>query len=60
VAALIAVRGGIAESVQTAGERLRAIGFVHPVFGMFDGMQWVLFLAAHTDNHIPQLHRLTR
>ena len=27
--------------------------------GMFDGVQWILFLAAHTDNHIPQLRRLS-
>src|SRR5262249_14754032 len=56
--ALTAGRDGVVESVRIDGDRLRAIGFMHPVFGMFDGVQWVLFLAAHTDNHIPQLRRL--
>jgi len=56
--ALIAVREGIAESVRSGADGLRTIGFPHPVFGIFDGVQWVLFLGAHTDNHIPQLRRL--
>ena len=60
VAALTMVRDGVTEALQTGGERLRAIGFTHPVFGIFDGVQWALFLAAHTDNHIPQLRRLTQ
>lgn len=37
---------------------LRAHGLPHPVFGLFDGVQWILFLAAHTDNHLPQARRL--
>ena len=58
VTALITVRDGVADSVRIEGDRLRDVGFAHPVFGTFDGVQWVLFLAAHTDNHIPQLRRL--
>jgi hypothetical protein len=58
VSALIAVRDGVADSARVEDGRLRDIGFVHPVFGTFDGVQWILFLAAHTDNHIPQLRRL--
>src|SRR5262249_36282184 len=42
--ALTTVRDGVAESVRRGGDRLRAIGFMHPVFGMFDAVQWVLFL----------------
>ena len=57
-AALIAVRDAVAGAVRDDNERLRAFGFRHPVFGTFDGVQWVLFLAAHTDNHVPQLERL--
>ena len=57
-AALIAVCDEIAGCAATEGDRLRDVGFAHPVFGMFDGVQWILFLAAHTDNHIPQLRRL--
>ena len=37
---------------------LRAYGLPHPVFGVFDGIQWILFAAAHTDNHLPQLRAL--
>lgn len=58
VTALIAVRDSIGESVRAQADGLRDVGFAHPVFGIFDGVQWVLFLGAHTDNHIPQLRRL--
>lgn len=58
VAALTTVRDDLARCVRSESHRLRAVGFVHPVFGTFDGVQWVLFLAAHTDNHIPDLRRL--
>ncbi len=58
VAALVAVRDGIAETVRAGGDRLREVSFAHPVFGIFDGVQWVLFVGAHTDNHVPQLRRL--
>jgi hypothetical protein len=58
VAALTAVRDGIAEFVRANAARLRDVGLPHPVFGSFDGVQWVLFLGAHTDNHAPQLRRL--
>ena len=27
----------------------------HPVFGLMDGLQWVLFAAAHTERHRAQL-----
>ena len=37
---------------------LRAYGLPHPVFGVFDGVQWILFAAAHTDNHLPQVRAL--
>lgn len=37
---------------------LRAYGLLHPVFSVFDGVQWILFAAAHTDNHLPQLRGL--
>jgi hypothetical protein len=56
--ALTAVRDGITEYVRTAGEAMRDFGLPHPVFGMFDGVQWVLFASAHADNHVPQLRRL--
>ena len=58
VAALVATRDAIETVVAAQGERLRGFALPHPVFGTFDGVQWVLFLAAHTDNHVPQLARL--
>ena len=39
---------------------LRAYGVPHPVFGLMDGMQWVLFAAAHTERHRAQLIGLGR
>jgi hypothetical protein len=57
-AALTAVCTAIEAYAREVGDRLRDFGLPHPVFGTFDGVQWVLFLGAHTDNHIPQLRRL--
>lgn len=56
--AMTATCSAIAGCVHEGGDRLRTFSFVHPVFGDFDGVQWILFLAAHTENHIPQLRRL--
>lgn len=39
---------------------LRTLGLAHPIFGWMDGMQWVLFAAAHTERHRSQLIGLTR
>lgn len=36
----------------------RTVAAPHPVFGPFDAVQWMLFAAAHTDNHAPQLRAL--
>jgi len=58
IAALTAACDGIAGYVRATAPRLRDFALPHPVFGMFDGVQWVLFVGAHTDNHIPQLLRL--
>jgi hypothetical protein len=30
---------------------LRALTFAHPIFGLLDGVQWLLFAASHHDNH---------
>lgn len=58
VAALAAACDGIASWATETRQDLRAYGLPHPVFGSFDGVQWILFSAAHTDNHIPQLRTL--
>ena len=33
---------------------LRTVGVRHPVFGVLDGMQWLLFAAAHVERHRAQ------
>jgi hypothetical protein len=37
---------------------LRLVGTVHPVLGMLDGVQWLLFLAAHTERHTRQVREV--
>lgn len=39
---------------------LRAYGCAHPVFGTMDGIQWLLFVIAHTERHRAQLLGLQR
>lgn len=39
---------------------LRAHGLPHPVFGLLDGYQWLLFAGAHTERHRAQLIGLAR
>lgn len=34
---------------------LRAYGVAHPIFGVLDGMQWLLFATAHTERHRAQI-----
>jgi hypothetical protein len=58
LAALVEVRDRLIASAREAGADLRTHGLPHPVFGLFDGVQWILFAAAHTDNHLPQLRGL--
>lgn len=58
VAALRAAGDGLAGWVAQTAQDLRAFGVPHPVFGIFDGVQWILFVAAHADNHTPQLRAL--
>jgi hypothetical protein len=58
IAALIEIRDELVAWVQATTADLRAHGLPHPAFGVFDGVQWILFAAAHTDNHQPQLRAL--
>jgi hypothetical protein len=42
---------------------LRSSTYPHPIFGLLDGVQWLLFAAAHHDNHtrdVRELHKLAR
>lgn len=58
IAALIQVRDELVAWARATSADLRAYGLPHPVFGVFDGVQWLLFAAAHTDNHLPQVRAL--
>ena len=58
VAALSAAFEDIAAWAKESPETLRAHGLPHPLFGLFDGVQWILFGAAHTDNHARQLRAI--
>lgn len=58
LAALVAIRDELVAWARGTAADLRAYGLPHPVFGVFDGVQWILFAAAHTDNHLPQLRAL--
>ena len=37
---------------------LRALVVPHPALGELDGVQWLLFVAYHTDRHAAQLGEL--
>lgn len=39
---------------------LRSIGAVHPIFGLLDGVQWLMFSGSHTERHRAQLIGLMR
>jgi hypothetical protein len=39
---------------------LRSCGFAYPVFGLMDGVQWMLFLYAHTERRRAELRELKR
>jgi len=58
LAALTEIRDKLVAWARETRADLRAHGLPHPVFGVFDGVQWILFAAAHTDNHLPQLRAL--
>lgn len=58
IGALVEVRDELVAWVRAATTDLRAHGLPHPAFGLFDGVQWILFAAAHSDNHLPQLRAL--
>ena len=58
IAALVQIHDELVAWASGTAADLRAHGLPHPVFGVFDGVQWILFAAAHTDNHLPQLRAL--
>jgi DinB superfamily len=50
----------ILEWASTVHADLRAVAVAHPMFGLVDGVQWLLFAAAHTERHRAQLIGLKR
>ena len=49
----------LVDRARFAGVDLRSVGAPHPVFGLLDGRQWLLFAAAHTLRHHAQLLPVT-
>jgi hypothetical protein len=59
-AAYGALRREIYAWIATTDLPLRNGRFPHPMIGMFDGCQWLLFLAAHGRRHTAQILERTR
>jgi hypothetical protein len=58
IGALVQIHDDILAWARGTAADLRAYGLPHPVCGVFDGVQWVLFAAAETDNYISQRRAL--
>jgi len=58
IAALCGACDGLVAWASATDADLRGFGLPHPIFGTFDGVQWLLFAAAHTENHAAQLRTL--
>ena len=50
-----ASRSAIIDWLDTTELDLRGLGVPHPVLGLLDGKQWVLFAAAHCQRHTRQI-----
>jgi hypothetical protein len=55
VAAFTQARDQLDAFVRGTEADLRAYGAPHPILGTLDGVQWLLFAAAHTERHTRQL-----
>ncbi len=49
---------GLIERTNANEGDLRAGVFEHPVFGLMDGVQWLLFAAVHTNAHLAEITEL--
>ena len=58
VAAFTAARDALVTVVRTSSVDYRERGRAHPLLGMFDGVQWMIFVVAHTSRHLAQLAEL--
>jgi hypothetical protein len=43
--------GALAAWYESTDVDLRSLTYAHPIFGLLDGVQWLLFAASHHDNH---------
>lgn len=51
-------RAQLLAAMHDAGPRLSLVRFEHPLFGPFDGWQWVLMVARHEQRHLLQLREV--
>lgn len=58
VSAFTAARNQLAEWVTVTEADLREFGSPHPALGKLDGVQWLLFVAAHTERHTHQIREV--
>jgi hypothetical protein len=56
--ALDLARDQVISLAENATVDLRRRVAPHPALGIIDGVQWLLFLAAHLKRHVRQIHRL--
>jgi hypothetical protein len=45
---------------QSTDVDLRTLTYPHPIFGLLDGVQWLLFAASHHDNHTRDVRELRK
>jgi len=50
--------GALADWYRRTDADLRSLTYPHPIFGLLDGVQWLLFAASHHDNHTRDLQEL--
>jgi hypothetical protein len=55
VSVFTGAQGRLIEWVSATDADLREFGAPHPALGKLDGVQWLLFLAAHTERHTRQI-----
>jgi hypothetical protein len=58
VSAVVATRDDVVAWAEHTTEDLRQFGSQHVLFGVLDGVQWLLFIAAHTAGHTRQLNEI--
>ena len=51
-------RDGMCHWFEATSEDLRQFAAPHPVLGPLDGVQWLLFVAAHTERHTRQVREM--